>query len=46
MANKDVFQQLKNLILQLPEKQKLVMQLRDIEGMSYQEISEILRHLL
>lgn len=27
---------------ELPEKQKLVMHLRDIEGQSYQEISEIL----
>lgn len=41
-ATKDVFHQIKKLIQQLPEKQKLVMQLRDIEGMSYQEISDIL----
>lgn len=34
--------QLRELIGQLPEKQKLVLQLRDIEGMAYQEIEEIL----
>lgn len=33
---------LNNLMESLPEKQKLVIQLRDIEGMAYQEIAEIL----
>ena len=31
-----------NTIRELPEKQKMVFQLRDVEGMSYQEISEAL----
>ena len=30
------------LIHQLPEKQKTIVQLRDVEGLSYKEISEIL----
>ncbi len=30
------------LIDQLPEKQKTIMQLRDIEGLSYKEISEVM----
>ena len=34
--------QLKRLMQQLPEKQKLVLQLRDVEGMMYQEIEGIL----
>lgn len=33
---------LNRLMESLPEKQKLVIQLRDIEGMAYQEIAEIL----
>lgn len=33
---------LSHLMDRLPEKQKLVIQLRDIEGMAYQEIAEIL----
>lgn len=33
---------LNKLMDRLPEKQKLVIQLRDIEGMAYQEIAEIL----
>jgi RNA polymerase sigma factor (sigma-70 family) len=38
----DTMIQVKKLMQQLPEKQRLSMQLRDIEGMSYQEISESL----
>lgn len=34
--------QLKRLMQRLPEKQKLVLQLRDVEGMMYQEIEDIL----
>lgn len=34
---------LRKLINDLPEKQRSVMQLRDIEGMSYQEIEQILQ---
>ena len=38
----DTLAQIQQFIDQLPEKQRLVMQLRDIEGMSYQEIAEAL----
>lgn len=34
--------QLKKMIRQLPEKHRLVFQLRDIEGMTYKEIGEVL----
>lgn len=39
---KDTLQHIKNFINQLPEKQKLVMHLRDIEGHTYKEISDTL----
>jgi RNA polymerase sigma-70 factor (family 1) len=38
----DVFDQVRALINRLPEKQRDIMQLRDIEGMSYQEIADTL----
>ena len=38
----DTVSRIKNMIDKLPEKQKLVMQLRDIEGMSYKEIEAAL----
>ena len=38
----DTVNRIHDLISTLPEKQKLVIQLRDIEGHSYQEISEML----
>ena len=38
----DTMSRIKNLMLSLPEKQRQVLQLRDIEGMSYDEISKIL----
>lgn len=38
----DAMKQIHQFINQLPDKQKLVMQLRDIEGLSYKEISEAL----
>lgn len=41
-AAKDTFARIRRLMDRLPEKQKLVMHLRDIEGLSYQEISEAL----
>ena len=41
-AMKDTFKHIKNMIDQLPEKQKLVMHLRDIEGHTYQEIADAL----
>jgi RNA polymerase sigma-70 factor (ECF subfamily) len=39
---KDTMQYIKSFINQLPEKQKLVMHLRDIEGHTYQEIADAL----
>ena len=41
-AEHDVFDQVKKLINELPEKQRDIMQLRDIEGMSYHEIADAL----
>ena len=38
----DAVGQVKVLMAELPDSQKIAMQLRDIEGMSYQEISETL----
>lgn len=38
----DVFSKVKNLMQNLPDKQRMVMQLRDIEGMSYQEVADAL----
>ena len=42
MESKDALQRIHQLIQTLPEKQKLVLQLRDIEELSYKEIAEIL----
>jgi RNA polymerase sigma-70 factor (ECF subfamily) len=42
MAESDIIDSVKNLMNLLPEKQKQVMHLRDIEGLSYQEIAESL----
>ncbi len=39
---KDTVNRVKGLIAELPEKQRMVMQLRDIDGMSYKEIAEAL----
>lgn len=41
-ATNDTMGRIRNMMAQLPEKQKMVMQLRDIEGMSYKEIAKIL----
>ncbi len=38
----DTMEQLRKWIKKLPEKQRLVFQLRDIEGMTYKEIEEAL----
>lgn len=38
----DAMQQIGNYISTLPEKQKQIIQLRDVEGYSYKEISDIL----
>lgn len=42
VVSDDVFHQVRNLMNRLPEKQRDIMQLRDIEGLSYQEIAEAL----
>jgi len=42
VEEKDTFSVVKQAIQELPEKQRLVMHLRDIEEHSYQEISEAL----
>jgi RNA polymerase sigma-70 factor (ECF subfamily) len=41
-AQNDTFSQVHKLMQTLPEKQRMVMQLRDIEGMEYKEIAEAL----
>lgn len=38
----DTMSQIENMMNALPEKQKMVMHLRDIEGLPYQEIAETL----
>lgn len=38
----DTIYHIRQLMNQLPEKQKMVMQLRDIEDMSYQEIADVM----
>lgn len=38
----DTMQHIESFMAQLPEKQRMVIQLRDVEGMSYQEIADIL----
>ena len=40
--SRDTFDLIRKLMNNLPEKLRLVMQLRDIEGLSYEEITEIL----
>jgi RNA polymerase sigma-70 factor (ECF subfamily) len=42
VESKDVLAHIHQLMQSLPEKQRMVIQLRDIEEMSYKEISEIL----
>ena len=39
---KDTMSRIKKLMLSLPDKQRLILQLRDIERMSYDEISKIM----
>lgn len=41
-ASNDMIRHIRKLMQQLPEKQRMVMQLRDIEGMTYQEIVEVM----
>ena len=38
----DTFRRVKNLMMGLPEQQRLIIQLRDVEGYDFQEISEIM----
>ncbi|MBL7828887.1 MAG: RNA polymerase sigma factor [Saprospiraceae bacterium] len=40
--NRDLANRVKSMMQELPEKQKLVMHLRDIEELSYEEIAETL----
>ena len=40
--NRDLADQVKRMMQELPEKQRLVMHLRDIEEQSYEEIAEVL----
>ncbi len=42
MQNKDTFDYIHKLMKKLPDKQRFIMQLRDIEGLTYKEISETL----
>ncbi len=41
-AYNDTFDRVQKLLNNLPEKQRMVMQLRDIEGLTYQEIADAL----
>lgn len=42
VENRDLADQVKQMMQELPEKQRLVMHLRDIEELSYDEIAEVL----
>jgi len=42
LTKKDLFQRIQNMMNELPEQQRDVMHLRDIEGYAYQEIAEML----
>lgn len=41
-SSKDMMNHIRKIMDQLPEKQKSIIQLRDIEGYTYQEISDLL----
>lgn len=43
LVNEERMNIIHQLVNNLPEKQRIIMQLRDIEGKSYKEISEILQ---
>lgn len=43
LARKEKLQLIRRLFNQLPEKQRSVMQLRDIEGKNYKEIAQIMK---
>lgn len=43
LVNKERLKLVHRLVGELPEKQRLIMQLRDVEGKSYKEIAEALR---
>jgi RNA polymerase sigma factor (sigma-70 family) len=42
IESSDTMRNLQKIMARLPENQRLVMQLRDVEGMSYQEVAEAL----
>lgn len=42
LEQQDTAQMIRQIIKQLPENQRMVLHLRDIEGMTYQEISDML----
>lgn len=42
VENRDLAEQVKRMMQELPEKQRLVMHLRDIEELTYDEIAEVL----
>ena len=42
LESEDTMQHLKQLMHALPEKQRLILHLRDVEDLSYQEISEVM----
>ncbi len=42
LEHKDQVHQMEKLLEQLPEKQRELIQLRDIEGLSYQEIAKVM----
>lgn len=42
VAGNDLFHKIKKLMQALPEKQRMAMELRDIEGLSYQEVADAL----
>jgi len=42
LERKELLEQIQRLMQRLPEKQRMLMQLRDIEGLSYEEIQEVM----
>jgi RNA polymerase sigma-70 factor (ECF subfamily) len=42
LVNSDVMMTLENIMTKLPEQQKMIIQLRDVEGYEFEEIAEIL----
>ena len=42
MENSDSYQKVKKIIDTLPEQQRMIIHLRDVEGYEYEEISEVM----